>query len=786
MLYQSIKEHVSRDVVQIAPDTDISTAMQLMARSKINCILVCEHKKPVGILTTRDLLSLYHKNHVALDQPVSKIMTREVITSHEEITLLDTFDLMIQNSIRHIPIVDENDHLSGIISETDIMESLGSIDLMRMQTVAEIMMAPVTTVNVETPFSEVIQLFHNKKIGSVVVKRNGLPVGIITERDIPALISNNTPVSTESEQIMSQPVITIAGKATSQEALIKMHEHGIHHLVVTDDSSAILGIVSRSSYFHNLTRYLIRQLIKSETRLKQLLGKTEKEIIHHQVVEMGNFYFSAIQNAPQGIIVHQHGKIVYANRAAIVLFGGRGSKSNLTGHPFLSLVHPDSYQAALKRTENLYLTGGETPFINEKLLTKDGNAFAAETSSVLIPYDGDTSILVTIKDITEKLMLEEQLMRAQKLEAIGTLVGGIAHDFNNTLAGITGNVFLAKMALHENGNPASELDHVEKLAFHASEMIQQLLAFARKTPIKIKPLLLADFIKEAIKLHRAVIPKNIMIKTKLAPESLVIQGDPSQLQQVLINLINNARHAVNDVIEPTIIIKLEKFQADSEFMERHQIEPSKADFARLTVYDNGYGIPEQIQPHLFEPFYTTKEVGEGSGLGLAMVYGAIKSHDGIIEVESQEKCCTAFHLYFPLAKADNETGASDPLSEIKKGDGETILLVDDQEVILETGREVLKQLNYRVLTAFNGEEAVRVFREHAKQIQLTILDLVMPKMGGVDAAKMIFEIDPDAKILFATGHDSKGTLVDGDMGEVLSKPFAISKLSQAIRDTLQS
>jgi len=785
MLYQSIKEYVSRTVVKVTSDTSVVAAMQLMNDSKITSIVVCEDKKAVGILTTRDLLTLFSDERSTLERPVSEVMTHEIITCLDDITLLDAFDIMTSNNIRHIPIVDEHAHLTGIVSETDIMRSLGSIDLMRLQTIAEIMHSPVTTVGTKTPLSQIMKIFQRDKIGSVVVEKNDRCVGIITERDIPSLIRKEVSTSIEAEKIMSHPLITINGGATSQEALLKMSGYGIHHLVVTNESGVIEGIVSRSSFFHNLTRYLIRQLVKSESKLKQLLGKTEQEVVEHQLVEMGNFYFSAIKKAPHGVVVHQNGKIVYVNEMAISLFCRQETKTSLIGRPYLSFVHPDSYQDAFNRIEQLYDSGGETPFINEKLLRSDGSEFMAETSSVQIPYDSDSSILVTIKDITEKLLLEEQLLHSQKLESIGTLVGGIAHDFNNMLAGITGNVFLAKMALYEGGNPTEELEHIEKLGFHASEMIQQLLAFARKSSIEMKPVPLAPFIKETIKLHRTAIPENITLETNLTSEMMLINGDATQLQQALINLVNNARDAVFKVKNPTIVIKLEKYKASREFLETHDYQRLDQEFARLTVYDNGYGIPEQNRIHLFEPFFTTKEVGEGSGLGLAMVYGTTKTHKGVIEVESQENRCTAFHLYFPLIKKPGESSEPLPYTEIEKGSGETILLVDDQEEILEVGREVLARLGYKSLTASDGEEAIRMVKESPEHIHLAILDLVMPKVGGVEASKEILKISPGTKIMFSTGYDRDATLNGDDLGEVLKKPFTIPKLSRAIKEALQ-
>ncbi|MDQ6964765.1 MAG: PAS domain S-box protein, partial [Mariprofundales bacterium] len=271
---------------------------------------------------------------------------------------------------------------------------------------------------------------------------------------------------------------------------------------------------------------------------------------------------------------------------------------------------------------------------------KNGDIYP-EHLSITTTYnrDGEATHLVGVfSDISEQEMLEAQLRQAQKMESIGTLVGGIAHDFNNMLAGISGNIYLIRQAVAGHSGMVNRLDQVESTITRASDMIAQLLTFARKGIVQIHSLPLTPFIKEAIKLARVTIPESIIFRyTMPVDDPLVIVGDTTQLQQIVMNLLNNARDAVKGRPSPEITLSLERFVADSKFCERHseerQVEVGDR-FAHLSVVDNGCGIPARVVSRIFDPFFTTKGEGEGTGLGLSMVYGAVQSHHGLIDVES--------------------------------------------------------------------------------------------------------------------------------------------------------
>ena len=420
---------------------------------------------------------------------------------------------------------------------------------------------------------------------------------------------------------------------------------------------------------------------------------------------------------------------------------------------------------------------------------KDGSLFPSSLSIAPI-FDENRVITHYVgvqQDMTEHELLENKFRQAQKMEALGTLVGGIAHDFNNMLAGITGNLYLAKKRLGDMPDVQKKLENIDDLSFRAAEMIKQLLMFARQGSVESLPFGLTSFIKEVSRLSEASIPENITFTIKTCPEELVVRGDTTQLQQSIMNLLNNARDAVASVENPAIRLVLDEFRPDQYFLNKHP-ECSSSLFARMMVQDNGCGISDVDKEHIFEPFYTTKEVGIGTGLGLSMVYGAIESQGGLVEVESNADVGTIFYIYLPLMEEKEMMSSIEVAEEVISGNGELILLCDDNADIRETTCDVLESIGYKTVTASDGLEAVELYRAKQKDISMIVMDVVMPRLGGVKAVERIMEINPNVKVLFATGYDKDETLKSEMPSEehvVLSKPYDIGHLSQVIHEHLE-
>jgi len=421
---------------------------------------------------------------------------------------------------------------------------------------------------------------------------------------------------------------------------------------------------------------------------------------------------------------------------------------------------------------------------------KDGSYYPAQTTVAPIRSErGEITHYVGMhRDMTEHQKLEEQFQQVQKMDAIGTLVGGIAHDFNNMLSGMLGNIYLAKRKIEHVPDAVSKLDNVEQLGYSAAEMITQLLTFARKGSVQMSNVSFTPFVKESIKLARVSIPENIKVIEHITLHDMIITGDTTQLQQVLLNLLNNARDAVLDSPKPRISICLDRFDADEQFKLAHA--GLKSDhFAHFSVSDNGYGIKKKHLDKIFEPFFTTKAEGKGTGLGLAMSYGAIQTHQGILEVESEKHKGTTFHVYLPLQATNvlrENTACKDRVFE---GHGETILLVDDEPHVRETVAEVLESIAYVVLKASNGVEALQLFAAHRNEIALVLTDVVMPEMGGIAVCKEIRKQHSDVPIILMTGYD-KDHVLNGKTAiehcDVVKKPVKLTHLSSVIRGLLDT
>ena len=469
-------------------------------------------------------------------------------------------------------------------------------------------------------------------------------------------------------------------------------------------------------------------------------------------------------------------RIVYCNPVAVSLLGMPEEK--LLGSDFTELFQHNDHQGIRKLLD----TSDHTP------RTISGNSFATlngkQFSMKILPVKskGKEAIVVILKDISLQKNMEAQLIQAQKMEAIGTLAGGIAHDFNNLLMGMQGYVSLMLMDIEPTHPHYRRLKAIENQVESGAELTRQLLGFAKGGKYEVKPTNINELIIKTSNMFGRT-KKEIKIHRKYQKDIWTVEVDQGQIEQALLNLYVNAWQAMPEGGD--LNIKTENITLDETYVKPFKIKPGN--YVKLSISDTGVGMDEATQQRIFEPFFTTKEMGRGTGLGLASVYGIIKNHDGFINVYSEKNKGTTFSVYLPASKSEVSGQKSEISEDVRHGD-ETVLFVDDEDAIIEVSLEILNALGYQVLTARSGKEAIEVYKKNKDKIDLIILDMIMPDMGGGKVYDRIKEINPDIKVLLSSGYSIEGQateILKRGCNGFIQKPFNISELSQIIKKVLR-
>jgi len=442
-------------------------------------------------------------------------------------------------------------------------------------------------------------------------------------------------------------------------------------------------------------------------------------------------------------------------------------------------IDPDSFSGRVNEIVNK----GEA-VLNEELQLADGKVLERD----YVPIRSDSNIvghLWQYRDVTDRRRLENQLLHAQKMEAVGELAGGIAHDFNNILTAVIGYGNLLKMKMASGDALISYVENILNSAEKAANLTQSLLTFSRKQVIDPRPLNLNSIIEKTEKLLSRLIGEEIRLNTIFHDRELIVVADSTQIEQILMNLATNARDAMPDGGE--LVIETRAIYLDEEFIRKHSGEKTGM-YAMISVSDTGSGMDDDIMKKVFEPFFTTKEVGKGTGLGLAIVYGIVKQHDGFIEISSEMGRGTTFRILLPIVAETVQEKRSPDYSHIRKG-AETILLVEDDMMVRELNRDVLEKFGYTVISAEDGEEAVRKYLENRGNIQMLLLDVILPKKNGREVYDEISSYDPQIRTLFMSGYTDdlihKKGIFDSSVN-FLPKPVSPMKLLQKVREVLDS
>jgi len=496
--------------------------------------------------------------------------------------------------------------------------------------------------------------------------------------------------------------------------------------------------------------------------------------------------FKALHNASfGGITIHDKGRILECNQGLSDITGYR--LEELIGMDGLRLIAEQSRETVMKHI----LSGYEKPY-EAVGLHKDGTEFPIRLEARNIPYKGKLVRTVEFRDISEEKRaekerekLQDQLTQAQKMESVGRLAGGVAHDYNNMLSVVLGYTELALEKVPCSDPLRTDLKEIYKAAKRSSEITQQLLAFARKQAIAPKALDINAVIENMLNMLRRLIGEDIDVIWHPGRRLSPVKIDPSQLEQILANLCVNARDAISGVGK----IIIETQVASIEETNRSGVaREGSAEFVKLSVNDDGCGMDEETLHNIFEPFFTTKGVAQGTGLGLATVYGIVKQNNGVIEVDSKPGGGSRFNVYLPRHMGDADEMSPEAMAETPLGEGEMVLLVEDEPSIREMCQYILEKLGYRVFSADTPEEALHLADEHQGEIDLLVTDVVMPGMNGRDLAQQIKARYPDIKTLYMSGYTADVIANRGVLEkevQFIQKPFSVKDLAVKVRKTLK-
>jgi len=516
--------------------------------------------------------------------------------------------------------------------------------------------------------------------------------------------------------------------------------------------------------------------------IASLMDVTSRNRTEEAVRQSEQRYRFLVENVLLGLFICEisSGRFLFLNQRIREIFG-YGTDEGLD-MSIWDVIHPDEHNLLKKRIEAKIK--GKLPPSDTVIYTaikRDGSHFRVEINASPVTYQGIPAMQGIAVDVTEKEMLENQLQQARKMEAIGTLAGGIAHDFNNLLMAVQGNTSLMLLDFDSDHPHRERLKNIEKYVQRGADLTKQLLGFARGGKYEVRLTDLNELMMMSSKMFGRT-KKEITIQSKYQEGLWTVEVDQGQIEQVLLNLYVNAWQAMPG--GGKLFIQTENVILDETYAKLFKLAAGK--YVKITVMDTGVGMDETTSQRIFDPFFTTKEMGRGTGLGLASAYGIVKNHGGIIYVYSEMGEGTTFNIYLP-ASEKAITKEKELHEDLLRATG-TILLVDDEEMIIDVGEQMLEKLGFEVLIARNGKEAMEVYEKNRDRIDMVVLDMIMPGMGGGETYDKLKENNPDIKVLLSSGYsiDGRATeIMDRGCNGFIQKPFDIKKLSHSIRNVLE-
>jgi PAS domain S-box-containing protein len=538
-----------------------------------------------------------------------------------------------------------------------------------------------------------------------------------------------------------------------------------------------------------------RQLDTSVSLIKDADGKkcgfrgivrdiSDRKLTEEKMREIKGRYQALFDRSLDCVFIHDFkGNFIDGNEAALKMMGY--TQKELSSLKISKIISRDQFSIAARVRRELEKTGKQKGVSIFRLKHKDGHSVDVETKSSVIFRQGKPYAIQGIaRDITGKKKMESQLRQAQKMEAIGTLAGGIAHDFNNILSAILGYSEIALINLPENDPAHSNIEQVVKAGIRARDLVKQILTFSRQAEQDLKPLKIQPVIKEAIQLLRASIPATIEIRQIISPDCGSIMADPTQIHQIIMNLCTNAYHAMRES-GGIIDISLSQVRLSPDKLSRKTDLPAGS-YVKIGISDTGSGMDDLTLQRIFDPYFTTKPKGEGTGMGLAVVHGIIKSYGGDILVYSELGKGSSFQIYLPTVDDESMQNLIEHNASLPGGH-ESIMVLDDEPVIIEITRSILEDLGYRISPFTSSEKALNAFRAHPTDYDMVITDMSMPKMNGIQLSKEILSARPGLPIIICTGYNdllNEETVKTLGIRKLILKPILRRTLALAVREVL--
>ena len=489
-------------------------------------------------------------------------------------------------------------------------------------------------------------------------------------------------------------------------------------------------------------------------------------------------YRLLVDNANDAIFIAQDLKIKFANPKTLEVLGY--TQEEMDEISAADIIHPLDREMVMDRHRRR-LAGKDFPSTyNLRLRHKSGAEIWSQINAVRIFWEEKPATLNFVRDISAQKNLEEQLLKAQKMEAIGTLAGGIAHDFNNLMMGIQGRISLMLTGIDTSHHHYDQLEGIEGYVKSATDLTKQLLGFSQGGKYEVKPKNVNRIVEKSAEMFGRT-RKEISIQATYEENIWAVEVDAGQIEQALINIYVNAWQAMP--AGGKLHLQTENLVLDKKGAEAFTLK--SGDYVKISVSDTGIGMDKETVERIFEPFFTTKQKGRGTGLGMASAFGIIRNHGGIIQVRSEKDIGSKFSIYLPATKklAEEEMHSSESILTGK----ETVLLVDDEQLVIDVAGEMLEYLGYNVIFALTGSEAVDVYQKYKSKIDIIILDIIMPDMGGGDVFEKLKELAPEIKVLLSSGYSIDGEatqLLQRGCSGFIQKPFDLTELSRKVREIL--